>query len=137
VNLKKIASFIDAHHVLSLATTDNEELSVCNLFYIYDARAISFIVASSEDTTHIKHIQQQNKVAGSIVLETKRIGKIQGLQFRGSVIPLEDAQRAKLYFKAFPPAVVMQPKLWEIGIECFKFTDNTLGFGKKLIWQRA
>ena len=135
-SLRKIELFLDSHHVLSLATSNEEELSVCNLFYAYDKPSKTFIVASSDDTTHIKHILQNHKVAGSVVLETKTIGKIQGLQFRGEFSLLEDKSLSKLYFKEFPASIVMKPKLWQIKINYFKMTDNTLGFGKKLIWNR-
>ena len=43
----------------------------------------------------------------------------------------------KLYFKAFPYAIAMNPALWQIKIDYFKMTDNKLGFGKKIIWQDA
>jgi len=135
--LKKIETFLDLHHVLSLATSNEDELSVCNLFYAYDKLSSSFIVASSDDTTHIQNILQKNKVAGSVVLETKSIGKIQGLQFRGEFTLLDDKALVSSYFKEFPASVLMKPKLWKIKIDYFKMTDNTLGFGKKLIWSRA
>ena len=133
--LTKIQNFIDAHHVLSLATSNQEELSVCNLFYAYDKENQIFVVASSDETTHIQHILHNAHIAGSIVLETKNIGKIQGLQFRGKFAPLEGRGLSKIYFKAFPPALAMKPKLWQIQVEYFKMTDNTLGFGKKIIWE--
>ncbi|WP_373073319.1 pyridoxamine 5'-phosphate oxidase family protein [Sulfurimonas sp.] len=136
MSLEKIESFIDKHHVLSLATSVESELSVCNLFYAYDKDDICFIVASSDDTTHINHILKNSFVAGTIVLETKTVGKIQGLQFRGSFTSLEDQRLKKLYFKTFPYALAMNPKLWQIKVDYFKFTDNNLGFGKKLIWER-
>ncbi len=134
-SLKKIETFLDKHHVLSLATSNGHELSVCNLFYAYDAKSISFIVASSDDTSHIQNILQHNNVAGSVVLETKTIGKIQGLQFRGKLILLNNTVLSSLYFKTFPASMVMQPKLWQIEIDYFKLTDNRLGFGKKIIWK--
>jgi uncharacterized protein YhbP (UPF0306 family) len=133
-NLKKIASFISKHHVLSLATSDGLELSACNLFYAYNAEKISFVVASSDETEHIKNISKNQKVAGTIVLETKTVGKIEGVQFRGEFLPLDDEGLKKLYFKSFPYAMAMNPKLWQINISYFKLTDNTLGFGKKIIW---
>lgn len=134
-NLNKIDDFISKHHVLNLATTNDNEISVCSLFYAFDLSATSFIVASSEDTTHIRHVLKNPSVAGSVVLETKTVGKIEGLQFRGEFHPLEDENLKKLYFKRFPYAMAMNPKLWQIKVEYFKLTDNTLGFGKKLIWK--
>lgn len=133
-NLKKIHSFISKHHVMSLATTFEGEISACSLFYAYDDVSDSFIVASSNDTTHIQHIQNSPNVAGNILLETKEIGKIQGLQFRGVFSLLEDKKQKKLYFKQFPHAALMKPKLWQIKVNYFKLTDNRLGFGKKIIW---
>jgi len=101
-DLEKISAFIVKHHVMSLATTNCESLSVCSLFYAYDENKLSFIVASSQDTLHVKHILQNSAVAGNILLETERIGKIEGLQFRGNMTLLEDSTLKKLYFKAFP-----------------------------------
>jgi hypothetical protein len=134
-DLEKIVSFINKHHVLSLATFANSELSVCNLFYAFDETKKTFVVASSDETTHIQHILENPSIAGSIVLETKSVGKIQGLQFRGIFLPLEEEELKKLYFKTFPYALAMKPKLWKIKIEYFKMTDNNLGFGKKIILQ--
>jgi len=134
-DLEKIEEFLNAHHVLSLATSDSEELSVCSLFYAYSKEKNSFIVASSSDTLHIKHISKNKNIAGNILLETKTVGKIQGLQFRGEFIALEDSELKKLYFKNFPYALALSPKLWQIKVNYFKMTDNRLGFGKKIIWQ--
>ena len=134
-DLEKIASFLEEHHVLSLATSYADELSVCSLFYTYSQTANSFIVASDDKTLHISHISKNKNIAGNIVLETKTVGKIQGVQFRGEFSSLEDADLKQLYFKAFPYAKLMAPKLWQIKVNYFKMTDNNLGFGKKIIWK--
>ena len=134
--LEKIVSFIDKHHVMSLATALGDEVSACSLFYAYEKEKKCFVVASSDETLHIQQISQNPKVAGNIVLETKTVGKIQGLQFRGFFSTIEDEDLKKIYFKAFPHAKIMKPKLWCIDVEYFKLTDNRLGFGKKIIWQK-
>ena len=132
--LQKIEAFITKHHVLTLATAVENELSACSLFYAYDFKNQSFIVASAKDTLHIQHIEKNPKIAGNILLETQEVGKIQGLQFRGSFRLLEDRRQKSLYFKAFPYALALAPTLWQIEVDFFKLTDNRLGFGKKLIW---
>jgi len=134
-DLEKISTFLAKHHVMSLATSVADELSVCSLFYVWDEKKLSFVVASSDDTTHIKHIKQNQNIAGNIVLETKTVGKIQGVQFCGRFLELQDDGLKKLYFKTFPHARVMRPKLWQIKVDYFKMTDNRLGFGRKIIWQ--
>ena len=134
-DLDKIDSFLAKHHLMSLATASEDELSVCSLFYVFDKEKLSFVVASSDDTTHIQNILKTPSVAGSVALETKTVGKIQGVQFRGEFSFLKDDDLKKLYFKSFPYAIAMNPKLWSIKINYFKMTDNNLGFGKKIIWQ--
>lgn len=134
-DLEKINSFIQDHHVLSLATFHTNELNVCSLFYIYSLQMNAFVFASSDTTTHIKQAKENSHVSGNILLETKDITKIQGVQFRGTVKINDNATLEKLYFEAFPHAKTMQPTLWKIQIGYFKMTDNTLGFGQKLIWQ--
>ena len=136
-DLSDIESFLDEHHVMSLATTDFKDLSVCSLFYTYSSDQNCFIVASSDTTTHIKHIKKNQRVSGNILLETKSVGKIQGVQFWGEFTLLQDESLKKLYFKAFPYALALLPTLWKIDVVKFKMTDNRLGFGKKIIWKKT
>jgi uncharacterized protein YhbP (UPF0306 family) len=133
-SLLSIISFIAEHHVMSLASRDIDEISVCSLFYVYVKDVNSFIVASDDKTTHIQHIKQNQNTAGNIVLETKTVGKIQGVQFKGDFLELKSEELKKLYFKKFPYSKLLNPKLWQIKVTHFKMTDNTLGFGKKIIW---
>lgn len=77
------------------------------------------------------------KVAASIVLETNVVGKIRGLQIKGSVKQLkgkEESVAKATYLKKYPFAVLAPLELWELKIEWAKQTDNRLGFGNKLIW---
>ena len=136
-DLEKITAFIEQHHVLSLATSFNNMPSVCSAFYVYDAQTHSFVIASSEETLHIQQVKVNENVAGNILLETKEIGKIQGLQFFAKMQVLEDERLKKCYFKRFPYALALLPKLWQIEVSRFKLTDNRLGFGKKIIYEYA
>lgn len=131
-DLDKIDNFLQQHHVLNLATTFDGELSVCSVFYGFSKELKSFVIASSKDTLHIQHILKNKNVAGSVVLETKTVGKIQGVQFRATCKKLENKELQKLYFKLFPQAIVMKPVLWQIDVKSFKMTDNRFGFGKKI-----
>lgn len=132
-NLQKIVEFIEEHYVMSLATTYDNELSVCSLFYLYDISTHSFIVASSEETRHIQHIKKNKEVAGNILLEIAEVSQIQGLQFNGIFLALEDEKLQELYKKKFPAVKEIQTKFWQIHVQYFKMTDNRLGFGTKII----
>ena len=74
-------------------------------------------------------------VAASIVLETRTVGKIQGLQITGRIEAAQEGDKM-LYIKRFPYTAVADLTLWRLEADFMKLTDNTLGFGKKLIWQR-
>jgi uncharacterized protein len=132
---EKIGKFISKHHLLSLATF-GESLWCCSAFYAFYPDTGVFIIASDEQTTHIQNIKMNMRVAGSIAQETKVVGKIQGIQFSGEIRAVEDEHEKALYLKRFPYAVTMNPTLWKIELDRIKMTDNTLGFGKKIIWNR-
>lgn len=98
-----------------------------------------FIILSEEDTLHAEYMNMNSEIAGTIVLETKLIGKIQGIQFAGEITKLEGThyRKARLaYLKRFPYAATSNAPLWEIALRYIKMTDNRFGFGKKIIWQR-
>ncbi len=136
-NLKKIVSFIKEHHLLTLATLCENNPQCSNLFYTYLKDENAFVVASDEKTEHIQNVLKRPQVAVSISLETTIIGKVQGLQIKGEMYKAEDTKAKKAYLKAFPYAIVMNPTLWRITVRTMKLTDNRLGFGKKLIWDKV
>jgi hypothetical protein len=134
--LTKIGSFLSQHHVLTLATM-GDTLWCCSMFYAFDPLRTIFIVASDKSTQHIQNTLINPTVAGTVHLETKTVGKIQGIQFSGTTKKCDDEELKKLYFDTFIYAKIMNPTLWEITLDEIKMTDNTLGFGKKLIWKRV
>lgn len=136
---KRIVDFINEHHVLTVATSINNSPWCANCFYIYLEEENCLVFTSDDNTKHVQDIKQNAAVAGSVVLETKSVGKIQGIQFRGSMkIPEKDlvSKAQKKYLKRFPYAVLMKTTLWVLNLNYIKMTDNRLGFGKKLIWEK-
>jgi uncharacterized protein YhbP (UPF0306 family) len=99
----------------------------------------SLVFTSDYDTKHIMQASHNIYVAGSIVLETSIVGKIQGVQFQGIIIEPqgESLSKAKTaYLKRFPVAMLMKTTLWVVDLTFLKYTDNNLGFGKKLTWEK-
>ena len=137
----KIVSFIGRHHVMTLATSGGPIPYCSSIFYSWMGESECFVFASSQSTRHGKDALAQSSVAGSITLESKIIGKLQGLQFQGemtlcSEIDSDFAKSARRsYLKQFPYAIAIPDlELWVLKPHFLKYTDNTLGFGKKLIW---
>jgi uncharacterized protein len=136
---EKIVKFIKKHHVLTLATCMNGQPWCANCFYAYVDDLDVFVFTSDYETRHVKESKLNSKVSGSIVLETKIVGKIQGVQFSGQMYQPENEELEKAksaYFKRFPFAMAMKTVFWVLNVEHFKLTDNTLGFGTKLIWNK-
>jgi uncharacterized protein YhbP (UPF0306 family) len=136
---KRIINFIEKHHVLTIATCVDNEPWCANCFYAYLEDENALVFTTDSVTRHGKEFVKNPFVAGSIVLETWITGKIKGIQFQG-VISEPDENRMKkaksVYLKRFPVAVLMETKLWVVDLALIKLTDNRLGFGKKIIWEK-
>lgn len=135
---RRLIRFLKRHHVLTIATTVNNEPWCANCFYIYLKDENAFVFTTDRETRHGQEFIKNPVVAGSVVLETRFVGKIRGIQFQGIVSEpegkmLETASRA--YLKRFPVALLMETHLWMVRLTHIKMTDNRLGFGKKLIWK--
>ena len=135
-DLIKIIKFINKHHVAIVCTNNNNELWAFNCFYSFYEENTSIIFLSDDNTKHISNILHNNSVAASIVLETKIIYKIQGLQIQGTVFKTTESAKQNNYIKRFPYAMIANTSFWELKINNLKLTDNSLGFGKKIYWER-
>jgi uncharacterized protein YhbP (UPF0306 family) len=137
---KRIVEFINEHHVLTVATSVEDSPWCANCFYTYLEDENCFVFTSDVETKHVQDVLANSKVAGSVVLETNTVGKIQGIQFAGKMEkPVKElaSKAKKAYLKKFPFAVLMKTTLWVVHPAILKMTDNRLGFGKKLIWEKC
>lgn len=136
---EKIVRFITSHHVMTVAAAAGGDLWCANCFYAYLEDEESFVITSDTATRHGGLFLENPDVTGSVVLETEEIGKIQGLQFRAyaslSDGSLTDRYRLA-YLRRFPYAVLKGGDVWVLRLTSLKFTDNRLGFGRKLLWNR-
>lgn len=134
----RIVKFLKRHHVLTIATSVNNEPWCANCFYVYLQEENSLVFTTDYETRHGKEFLENRLVAGSVVLETPIIGKIRGIQFQGIVSePSGDLfeKAENIYLKRFPVAMLMETRLWIVKLTLVKMTDNRLGFGKKLLWE--
>lgn len=136
---KRITRFIQKHHVFTLATSGNNEPYVCTCFYVYLEEENLLVFTSDFTTRHVREMEKQPRVAGAIALETMVTGRIQGIQLTGVCTLLEgsilDSARGA-YHKRFPVSLLMDLTLWGLSPDYIKMTHNSLGFGKKLLWEK-
>ena len=136
---KPIISFIKKHHVFTLATENQGQPWCSSCFYVWHEERQVFIFTTEETTRHGSEALINSKVAGNIVLETRVVGNIQGLQMQGITIPADDdtiEMARQRYLKRFPYARLIDLNMWIFIPHVLKLTDNRLGFGKKLIWKQ-
>ena len=131
---ERIIRFLKRHHVLNLATVSKAGQPYCAAcFYAYDTQRNRLIFTSDNTTRHAQEMAENASVACAITLETRIVGKVQGAQICG-IAERGDEEDKRIYIKRFPYAAVAPLNLWAIEPTFIKLTDNTLGFGKKLIW---
>ncbi|WP_281951908.1 pyridoxamine 5'-phosphate oxidase family protein [Nitrosophilus kaiyonis] len=129
----KLEKFLESQHIMTICTS-SENIPYCaTCFYVYDKKRDILIFASDEDTLHIKLLKKNIYASGTIFLDTKKVSKIEGVQFQGSLLEDIDKESQKIYFEKFPFTKAINPKLWGIKIKFLKYTNNSFGFGKKII----
>jgi len=132
---KNMVDFIKEHHVLAMATTEDDIPSSCSLFYSFFEDAACFVFASSDETEHTKNILENPDVSALIHYETKEIEHIKGIQIKGTVEEA-DPRHKHFYLIEFPYAADIENKsIWKLKIKELKYTDNNLGFGQKELWK--
>ena len=131
---ERIIKFLARHHVLNLATVSEDGLPYCAAcFYAYDKVRNRLIFTSDNAARHAQEMASNPNVACAITLETRVVGRVQGAQICGRAERGNEEDRVA-YIKRFPYAAVAPLTIWAIEPSFIKLTDNTLGFGKKLIW---
>ncbi|WP_419483995.1 pyridoxamine 5'-phosphate oxidase family protein [Alistipes communis] len=131
---ERIARFLGRHHVLTLATAADGTPYCANAFYAYDKGRNRLVFTSDLSTRHAREMLAERRVAASVVLETRIVGKVQGLQLCGTVARGDEEDKRR-YLHRFPYAALAELTLWALVPDYLKFTDNTLGVGQKLIWK--
>ncbi|EOL9021223.1 YhbP family protein [Cronobacter dublinensis] len=138
--LDAISQWLAKQHVVTYCVGREDALWCANAFYVYDRERVAFYLLSDTKSRHGEMAGRQARVAGTVNGQTKTVTRIRGVQFAGELrlveAPESEALRER-YNRRFPVARVMSSPLWEIRLDEIKFTDNTLGFGKKLAWLRA
>ncbi len=137
---KRIETFIEKQKNLTLCTCENNVPYCANCFYAFMSDEKMLIFKSGSATKHISQALKNNTVAGTILPDLDKTGTIKGIQFSGNFSApannlLDKARKA--YYKKFPFAIAIAGEIWVIELVTIKMTDNTLGIGKKLTWERT
>ncbi len=136
----RIWSFANKQTVLNIATYSDGESWSASCFFAFEKTHKLLVFKSDKDSRHIREALAQRRVAGTILPDKLKVGKVKGIQFQGRML-LDDgeilAAAEKKYYKKYPYAKVVPGDIWMIELSLVKLTDNSLGFGRKLIWERT
>lgn len=137
---QKIIDFISRQTCASICGVDENGNPLCfTCFYSFSSQNAWIIFKSSMDTAHARILQKNPSVAGTILPDKLEKHHLRGIQFEGSMLALDShraEQAAAYYYKKFPLALAIKGKIEIVQLNRVKFTDNQLGFGKKIIWER-
>jgi uncharacterized protein len=136
----RIDKFIRQQTCASVCCVDEQNNPHCfSCFYSYDASESCLYYKSSFDRQHSAILLKNPVVAGTILPDKLDLLKINGVQFEGIVLSLNHPlanEASSHYYRRHPVALTMSGEIWTIQINKIKLTDNTLGFGTKINWER-
>ena len=135
-----ITDYIKNNHVISFCCYTEHDIWAANSFYIFDQENVCFYFMTDPNTRHGKLALANPVAAGTINGQPSNIQSIKGLQYKGIIALISDSterqQAYQAYTQRFPVAKIKSLPLWKIVIQEMKFTNNSLGFGKKISWKR-
>jgi len=134
-----IATFLKEQTVVNFATSVNDIPYCASCYYAYVPGEELLVFKSDTDTKHIEDALKNSNVAGTVLPDKIITAKIKGIQFSGLFKAMEGSQgdkAKKAYLSKFPVAGLFRGTIWVIELSRVKFTDNTLVFGKKILWER-
>lgn len=135
-----IQTFIEKQKCANIACVDTEGIPYAfSCFYAFDKENVFLYFKSSVDTSHIKIIKQNPKVAGTILPDKLPLLVMKGIQFQGEILAADHPlakTAAKKYYSIHPLAMAIPGEIWTVLIHHFKMTDSSKGFGRKIEWSR-
>jgi uncharacterized protein YhbP (UPF0306 family) len=137
---KSIVQFIEKQKSCTLCCVDEVVKPYCfSCFYAFNPDHGLLYFKSSGKSRHATILLNNPAVAGSILPDKLNALLIKGIQFEGMVLPGNHflaAQASAYYHKKIHAALTMAGDIWIVRIDNIKMTDSTLGFGKKITWNR-
>lgn len=135
-----IANYFTQQTAASICCIDEKGMPYCfSCFYAYNSKDHLLYYKSSRDTRHSILLMDKPQVAGTILPDKLQKLLVKGVQLEGILLAEEDPltqNAAAQYYLKNPMAMAIPGIVWTIRIDNIKMTDSSIGFGKKITWQR-
>ena len=136
----RLIDFIEGQKIASICCVDKNHTPYCfSCFYAFDKEKKLIYFKTSAQSHHALVFIQNPVVAGTIQPDKLSLLAIKGVQFTGTIVSTNSnlcLNADEVYHKKYPFARAMPGEVYTIQPDFIKMTDNTLGFGKKITWQR-
>ena len=137
---KTIIQFIKEQTCAGICCIDKAGKPYCfSCYYAFNAEKGLLYFKSSRESHHAALLLNNPAVAGTILPDKLSALVVKGLQFEGILLDGADpmAKNASVFYhKTKPMALAVPGEVWTVQIDSIKMTDSTLGFGKKIKWER-
>jgi len=135
-----IIQFLQQQTCASICTVDETGKPYCfSCFYAFNETAGLIYFKSSSNAHHAALMKNNPFVAGTVLPDKLHKLSTKGIQFEATVLDTKQLlvkHSFAVYLKKHPMALAMPGDIWVLQLNHIKMTDSTLGFGKKIIWQR-
>jgi uncharacterized protein len=137
---ESIIKFIEKQKVATVCCIDDDGSPYCfSCFYVFDKSSYFLYFKTSSSSHHSSLLEKNPAVAGTIQPDKLNPLAIKGLQYQGHVLNTDDVKSGiakAFYHYRFPFASVMPGHVRIIELTEIKMTDNSAGFGKKILWKK-
>ena len=137
---EKIVKFLESQTSATICGVDGDGMPFCfSCFFAFDRKKNLLYFKSSAEAWHSKMMTQKPILAGTVLPDKLSKLAVKGIQFSGMLLQEDEAwvsSATHIYYKKFPVARAISGQLWAVRPDHIRFTDSTLGFGKKLIYSR-
>lgn len=138
---ENIEKFLKKSRLMVLATSVGDQSYCTPLFYVYYPPKRLLLFSSGKTSRHCIEMGKNPLVSAGIITNEKKLFSLQGAQVTGIVYQAGEEEKKEInnyYYKKMPLALAfMNSEIWAIQIRSIKFTDNTLGFSTKFLWEEG
>lgn len=106
---KLIEDYLKEAKLMQVATSKDNHPWVCSVYFAYDS-SLNLYWISLPSTRHSKEIKNNNRVAGTIVLQHTPGDDVRGLQFEGTAKEIVNKKEIKLAMQYYAKRYKMPEK---------------------------
>jgi len=135
-----IKLFLKRQTCTTICCLDDGQMPYCfSCFYAFNSETGLIYFKSSVKSHHYILLTKNPGVAGTVLRDKLNKLVTKGIQWTGNVLPESNLLARNSwtnYHKQYPMAIAMEGDVITVRLNNIKMTDSTMGFGKKIIWDR-